>query len=90
MKQIEIDYFWPLTEQLALDLDYSVCEKPPVLSTKIDYANVPSHLYMLSDSNVTFSTTLNIDNVTITSEKKIGWFGRKLYDIMGLKCESKN
>ena len=27
MTQIEIDYFWPLTEQITLDLDYTPCEE---------------------------------------------------------------
>ena len=27
MKQIEIDYFWPLTEQITLDLDYTPSEQ---------------------------------------------------------------
>ena len=28
MHQLEIKYFWPLTEQIPLDLDYTDCDKP--------------------------------------------------------------
>ncbi len=27
MQQIDIQYFWPLTEQVALDLDYTPCKE---------------------------------------------------------------
>ena len=27
-KQIEFKFFWPLTEQIPLDLDYTDCERP--------------------------------------------------------------
>ena len=26
--QLEIQYFWPLTEQIPLDLDYTECNQP--------------------------------------------------------------
>ena len=30
MQQLCIEYFYPLTEQIPLDLDYTVCDKPKV------------------------------------------------------------
>lgn len=33
MQQLEIEYFFPLTEQIPLDLDYSESEKPMVWYT---------------------------------------------------------
>jgi hypothetical protein len=32
MQQLEIQFFWPLTEQTPLDLDYTDCHKPKVWS----------------------------------------------------------
>ena len=32
MKQLEIQFFWPLTEQIPLDLDYRPCEEYSQLS----------------------------------------------------------
>jgi hypothetical protein len=33
MRQLEIEYFFPLTEQIPLDLDYTVCDKPKLWTT---------------------------------------------------------
>jgi hypothetical protein len=33
MQQLEIEYFFPLTEQIPLDLDYTDCDKPKVYWT---------------------------------------------------------
>ena len=33
MQQLEIQYFFPLTEQIPLDLDYSECDKPKLYYT---------------------------------------------------------
>jgi hypothetical protein len=33
MQQLEIKYFFPLTEQIPLDLDYSECDKPKLYYT---------------------------------------------------------
>jgi hypothetical protein len=30
MQQLEIKYFFPLTEQIPLDLDYKLCEPPKI------------------------------------------------------------
>lgn len=55
MKQIEIQYFWPLTEQLPLELDYSECKPRQYTVRAQDIVG----LYGSSNSNVTFSTVLN-------------------------------
>jgi hypothetical protein len=33
MQQLEIEYFFPLTEQIPLDLDYTECGKPKIYWT---------------------------------------------------------
>ena len=33
MTQLEIQFFWPLSEQIPLALDYSGCDKPKVWTT---------------------------------------------------------
>jgi hypothetical protein len=33
MQQLEIQYFFPLTEQIPLDLDYTDCDKPKIYYT---------------------------------------------------------
>jgi len=34
MRQLEIQYFYPLTEQIPLELDYTECVKPKMWTTK--------------------------------------------------------
>lgn len=46
--QLEIQYFWPLTEQIELDLDYSNCHKP-----KIESSPIIGSLYTIGDGNIT-------------------------------------
>lgn len=53
MTQLEIEFFYPLTEQLSLDLDYSNCEKPK-LFTPISN-NVLSYI---TTGSITNSTTI--------------------------------
>lgn len=33
MQQLEIQFFWPLTEQIPLDLDYTDCATPKLWTT---------------------------------------------------------
>lgn len=33
MQQLEIEYFFPLTEQIDLDLDFTECDKPKIYYT---------------------------------------------------------
>ena len=33
MYQQEIEFFWPLTEQIKLDLDYTDCDTPKIYTT---------------------------------------------------------
>ena len=35
MQQLQIEFFWPLTEQIPLDLDYTDCHKPKVWTTNL-------------------------------------------------------
>ena len=72
-RQLEIEYFWPLTEQISLDLDYTDCDKP-----RYTYSNVTS-----VDIGVNFAPTtvgtwvtsqleLNKDGITFNGFEKIG------------------
>jgi len=37
MQQLEIKFFWPLTEQIPLDLDYTGCESSKLSPLKIKW-----------------------------------------------------
>ena len=98
MRQIEIDFFWPLTEQIPLDLDYTDCAKPQL--------SMPWNNAMLSDSgqvfsigstgNVGWSNSIVASNLTIDVgttvfkvEDKPPLYRRVLYKLMNIKWEKK-
>jgi hypothetical protein len=88
--QLEIKFFWPLTEQTSLDLDYSDCEKPK-LTTTTNYNVFNTGFYVLANSNTQVSTYINIDenNFVIKTNKKIPWYRSLLFKIIGIKLEKK-
>lgn len=67
MKQLEIEYFFPLTEQIPLDLDFSESENPMVWFTTEVLGGTGMTL-MSTGSNVTWSTRLG--DWELPNEKK--------------------
>jgi hypothetical protein len=86
--QLEIKFFWPLTEQTSLDLDYSNCEKPK-LTTVTDYNVNSTGFYTLATSNTQWSTYIHIDenNFVVKTNKEIPWYRSLLFKIIGIKLE---
>lgn len=86
MQQLEIKFFWPLTEQIPLDLDYTGCERP-----KLSAPLATSCCFI--DTNGTWGTTvitsqhLVIDTNTteFVVSKKPGAFKRALMKILDMK-----
>jgi hypothetical protein len=86
--QLEIQFFWPLTEQIPLDLDYSNCEKPK-LTTTTDYNVLNTGFYTLATSNTSWSTYIHIDenNFVVKTNKEIPWYRSLIFKIIGIKLE---
>lgn len=96
MQQIEIQYFFPLTEQIPLDLDFTP-------SNKYDEQKLQERIsgsVLLAGSNGTVWATINniepsfcidIDHtpLTVLSKNKPNIFRRYLYKIMGVKWKAK-
>jgi hypothetical protein len=95
-RQAEIPFFWPLTEQIPLGLDYTGCEKP-----KITTINPVT----FSVSNATWSTNisptlsvkpqnsvgqLNIGGIEIGLEKEPKWHQKVLYKLLGFNWKNKD
>jgi hypothetical protein len=80
MYQKEIEFFWPLTEQIPLELDYTQPDKPkdsyPLYTTGISMCAYPT----------TWTTSINIDtnNITITSKITPPLYRRILYKLLGI------
>lgn len=90
MNQLEIQFFWPLTEQIPLDLDYSNCEKPK-LTLNTNYNLINTGTIGISSSNTHWSTHIDIDenNFVLKTNKKIPWYRSLLFKIIGIKLEKK-
>jgi len=56
MQQLEIRFFWPLTEQMPLELDYTDCDKPKLWTTNSN--SVTSGSYLIGVGNGTISSTI--------------------------------
>lgn len=90
MTQLEIKFFWPLTEQIPLDLDYTNCTKPNIGSTTF-----PNY-YIMSNNSVngaTIFTTSNfvfdVERTVIRTREKIPFYRKLLYKLLGLTWEKK-
>ena len=90
MYQQEIKFFWPLTEQIPLDLDYSVCEKP-ILSTTINsgLTNITFNGSTMNSTIIAANIQLDVDTTTIKLKKKPNPLRCVFYRILGLKWEVK-
>ena len=98
-KQIEIDFFWPLTEQIPLSLDYTGCN-----------TRENNGLYFSNGSGLTFSDgssmsvnadpiawvtvntgrlELDVEQTTVIVTKKPALYRRALYKLMGINWRMK-
>ena len=102
MQQLSITYFYPLTEQIELDLDYTPCLKYEedkrknslYVGNRIDQWSI----YPTGTAVVTLSTimdnprfTIDVDKtpITIKSLEKPNFIKRYVYKALGMKWESK-
>ena len=88
MYQQSIEFFWPLTEQIPLELDYTDCDKP-----KLTYplsggtvGTVPFNGFTLYPTTQTWTTSINVDtnNITVTSKNKPPLYRRLLFKLLGI------
>ena len=91
MKQLEIDYFWPLTEQIPLDLNYEECEKPK-LTTPIDTNGITYTVGAWDTGTVSITAShlnLDIDTTVVKVKETPNLCSRIIYKCLGLKWEKK-
>jgi hypothetical protein len=102
MHQLEISYFFPLTEQINLDLDFTLTEKY-ILDKRAEQAKnsvTSGMLLSVGNGGTTWTTissnigspsfTINIDAmpITIQSKTKPNFFRRYIYKILGMKWKA--
>lgn len=97
MQQLEIEYFFPLTQQIPLDLDYSESDayaKNKLQETwaahTITISNGSADCYPVV-SSIEPSFTIDVDQVpiTIVSSKKPNIVKRWIYKTLGMKWKAK-
>jgi hypothetical protein len=90
MYQTEIKFFWPLTEQLPLDLNYKECDKPLLTAPTL------SNQYLTINNGGTWTTGLvashlniDVDTTTVKLKEKPGLCRKTILKCLGLKWEIK-
>lgn len=92
MKQLEIEFFWPLTQQIPLDLDFTDCEKPK-LTTFVTGPSINSTSlsigYGSTNSNITNRLNIDADTTVVRVKEEPNILRRGLYKALGVKWEKK-
>jgi hypothetical protein len=84
--QLEFKFFWPLTEQISLELNYEGCatQNPYVYSTNSLVGEGAGLCFV--GSTPTWTSSLHIDSDTITfNNLKMPWYRKALFKLMGFK-----
>ena len=88
--QLEIKFFWPLTEQIDLDLDYRGCDTRPKISASPFVLGGTGINYALCDATVTTAVLkLTEDTVTFTYKEEPPWYRKLILKIIGFKWEKR-
>lgn len=90
MNQLEIEFFWPLTEQIPLDLDFSQCS-PHLYYLKAqgqprEGPFATGTVYITEPANIQPVVTIKADHLTIQT-KHMPWYRKLAYKLMGFKWE---
>ena len=93
-RQTEIDFFWPLTEQISLGLNYDGCD---TRENKGLYFSSGSSMYLSNGSTMSVNADpiawlsvntnrleLDVEQTTILVKKKPALYRRALYKLMGI------
>lgn len=97
MQQLEIRYFFPLTEQIPLDLDYTEStayaqkkQQEMWSANTITISNGGTTGYTFA-SSIEPSFTIDVDQVpiTIVSKNKPNFVKRWIYKTLGMKWKAK-
>ena len=98
LKQVEIEFFFPLTEQIPLGLDYTGCEKPKLLIMTLDGGTTSFILAPTWTTNIapTLSVQpqnsvgqLSIGGIQIGMEDEPKWYQKVLYKLLGFNWKDR-
>lgn len=95
MHQLEIKYFYPLTEQMDLDLDYKPCNEFEEAKRKAwvsqSIIGGTGLTFATVNTNIEPSFQIDIDQtpITIRSKEKPNFIRRYIYKVLGMKWKAK-
>ena len=97
MQQLQIQYFFPLTEQIPLDLDYTESIAYGEKKKQEMWSNGSVTISCDANSSYTFTSsiepsfTIDVDQVpiTIVSKDKPNFAKRWIYKTLGMKWKAK-
>ena len=89
MYQTSIQFFWPLTEQIPLDLDYTDCERPKLIYSNTAISGDTGMAFVTNVGLPVWTTSINVDsnNITVTSKNVPPLYRRILFKLLGIKWE---
>lgn len=86
MKQLEIEFFFPLTEQIKLDLDYSECHRHEAQGIPGLHGPFPTgtqYVFATTTSAGELSAvTINTSKLTITGQH-MPWYRKVIFKLLG-------
>jgi hypothetical protein len=93
-RQAEIEFFFPLTEQIPLNLDYTDCAKPKLtlstgpytFNTGLSWSTTTPQLTVHSTNSV---GQLNIGGISVALEKQPKWYQRLLFKLLGFNWKDR-
>ena len=93
MQQLEIQYFFPLTEQIPLELDYTDCHKPK-LTLPLNLTDGTGFTFTTGSNWATVSISgsqlnLDVEEIEFKLKEKPNLLRRIGYKVMGLKWKIK-
>lgn len=96
MQQLEIKYFFPLTEQMDLDLDYTESyaysekkQKEMWYTITISSGNDDRYTFRTASADPSFTIDVDQVPITIVSKNKPNFVKRWIYKTLGMKWKAK-
>jgi hypothetical protein len=87
MQQLELKLFWPLQEQIPLDLDDCLMTKAS--SFTCAPSTIINSAFSLTSSNISGSVfTINTDEVVFHTKRPQNLFRRLFFRLLGLRVEN--
>ena len=84
MYQQEISFFWPLTEQIPLELDYSPCEPPKLTVSYTDGNSTGFAFYPTASWGTVGAVNIKATELTIETPH-MPWYRKLAYKLLGFK-----